>query len=321
MQQRVTVVLEDAVYHFPSNKVRELLKEIENLAQVKVMDPFAPEEEWVSALRDAVAVVNRKGRLSAKMISSSKLRLIARTGVGVDDTRVDLQEAKRRGIVITYNPGANSSSVAELTVLLMLSVFRRLNEVTKAVREGRWTQGVNVLGQELSGKTLGLVGVGNVGRRVATIAKAMGMEVIGYDPYVREVEGIRLMSLEEVLRSSDVVSLHVPLTAETRRLLNAQKFSLMKDGSVLINTSRGEVVDEEALISALRTGKLMGAGLDVLSVEPPKQDNPLLRMDNVIITPHVGGGTREALERGIVGALEEVMRFLRGEQLKNVFKY
>lgn len=317
------VIIESNVVRSASKRVNQALEELSRIAKIVELDPSSPKEEWSREIEDATAVVNRKMKLDRDIIvAAKKLRLVARTGSGVDSTRIDLEEAKKKGIIITYNPGLNSPSVSELTFLLIMSIYRKLLRVTQLVKEGKWLEGVNFPGLELYGKTLGVIGLGNVGRRVAKIAMAYEMRVLGYDPYVRDpIQGIEIVELDQLLRESDIITLHVPLTAETRGLIDGKRLSLVKDGAILINTSRGEIIDEDALIEALRSGKLMGAGLDVLSVEPPSLNNPLLKMENVVITPHIGGTTIEAFERGAESAIREVIRFLRGEPLKNVFNY
>ncbi|EHP70230.1 phosphoglycerate dehydrogenase-like oxidoreductase [Metallosphaera yellowstonensis MK1] len=322
-QERPKVIVESNITNSTSPRVNQVLEELYGIARVVKLDHSSPKEVWIREIDDVVAVVNRKAKLDKEIIAAAKkLRLIARTGSGVDKTRIDLEEAKKKGIIITYNPGLNSPSVSELTFLLIQAIYRKLFKVTQLVKEGRWNEGVNLPGMELSGKTLGIVGLGNIGRRVARIGTAYEMRVLGYDPYVRDkIQGIEIVELEDLLRESDIITLHVPLTEETRGLIDRKRLSLVKDGAVLINASRGEIVDEGALVDALRSGKLMGAGLDVLNVEPPSPDNPLLQMENVIITPHIGGTTIEAFERGAESAIREVIRLLKGEPLKNIFNY
>ncbi|MDR7587822.1 MAG: hydroxyacid dehydrogenase [Armatimonadota bacterium] len=276
----------------------------------------APEPEAVrAALADADAVVVRLVRLRAEEIDAApRLRVIGRHGVGVDN--VDLAAATRRRIPVVYTPGANAVSVAEHTLALLLAVARRLVDLDRAVREGRWQARDEIWGIELAGRTAGVVGVGAVGREVARRCRALGMRVLGYDPYVAEMpEGVeRAESLDDLLRQCDVVSLHVPLRPDTRHLIGRRELAILRPGSVLINTSRGAVVDEGALAEALADGRLAGAGLDVFGTEPPPPDHPLLRAPRAVLTPHAASHTGEALRRMAVAVAEQVLDALAGRR-------
>ncbi|QGA54009.1 hydroxyacid dehydrogenase [Sulfolobus sp. E5-1-F] len=321
---KLKVLVERSIFESNSEKVKKYLEELKELADVEAIDPYASRDEWLSKIKDVIAIINRKAKLDKEILQHANyLRLIARTGVGVDETRIDLDEAKRRGIIITYNPGVNSPSVVELTFLLALALMRKLTRIYDLVKGGKWVEAQGILGWELYGKTMGIIGLGNIGKRVARVAKAFEMRVIGYDPYVIEkpAEVDEMAELRSLLSISDVVTLHIPLTKETKGLIGRKELLLMKKNAIIINTSRGGIIDEEALYEALVNKTIAGAGLDVLSVEPPLETNPLLKLENVIITPHIGGVTAEAFERGAENAILEVMRFLKGEPLKNVFKY
>ncbi|MEM0373764.1 MAG: hydroxyacid dehydrogenase [Sulfolobaceae archaeon] len=324
MNQRQKVLLEKDILNQNSERINRVLKELQNIAEIEVIDPYAPKEEWLKKVKDVNVIVNRKAKLDKEILEYARnLKLIARTGVGVDETRIDIEEAKKKGIIITYNPGVNSQSVAELTFLLMLALYRKIIKINEFVRKGKWVEGQRILGNELYGKTIGIIGLGSIGRRVAKISKAFEMNVLGFDPYVSEkiAEVDMIVDLKTLLSESDIITLHVPLTKETRGMIGRNEILLMKRNAILINTSRGGIVDENALYEALVNGRIAGAGLDVLSVEPPLESNPLLKLDNVIITPHIGGATFEAFERGVENALLEVIRFLKGEPLKNIYKY
>jgi D-3-phosphoglycerate dehydrogenase len=200
---------------------------------------------------------------------------------------------------VLNTPESTTESVAELVVGLMIAVARKIAWCDRQVRSGKWPKS-EAMGVELAGKTLGVVGYGRIGRRVAEIAYAMGMKVVAYDviPIPEEIlakAGARLTSLEEVLQTADVITLHVPLTPETRHLIDASKLEMMKPTAILINASRGEVIDEEALYNALKDGRIAGAGLDVFEKEPPT-GSKLLTLDNAVLTPHIGAQTREAQE-------------------------
>ena len=217
-----------------------------------------------------------------------QLRAIARHGVGYDS--IDIPAATERGIPVTITPGANEDSVAELTITLMLGVYRGFPWRDTQVRTGKWSRRSL---PRLAGKTLGIIGLGRIGKAVARRAAALGLKVLACDPFAdtnfAAEQGIRLVSREEIFQTADIVSLHSPVTPDTRNMIDARALSRMKSGAVLINTSRGGLVDEPALIEALRAGRLMGAGLDVFSVEPLPADNPLTKMDNVLLSPHMAG--------------------------------
>ena len=277
---------------------------------------FMTEDEERSAaerLATAAGLLVRIGYVRRGLIEAlPRLRVITLHGVGVD--QVDVAAARERGIVVTNVPGANAQAVAELTIALMLAVYRRICVADRKVRAGDWA-GARTVGEELQGKTLGIVGLGNIGRRVARLGRAFGMEVLAYAPRPAQAEeDARLVDLDTLLRSADVVSLHAPQTAETTGLIDAGKLALMKPTAILVNTARGLLVDEAALVDALRRGRLAGAGLDVHAQEPPDPGNPLLTMDRVVLTPHVASSTRGALARIALRAGEDMARVLRGEE-------
>jgi len=224
------------------------------------------------------------------------LKVIVRGGVGLDN--IDADYAKSKGIAVMNTPLANSASVAELAIGFMFSLARALFKATASLKAEKWEK-KSFEGDELGGKTLGLVGVGNIGKEVAKRAVGLGMTVIAYDPYVTEVHNVKLVKLDELLTRSDYISLHLPKTKETGNMLGKAQFEKMKTGVRIINCARGGIIDENALIEALTSGKVAGAALDVLAEEPPT-DWKLLKMDNVIGSPHIGAATREA--QGRVGA-------------------
>ena len=236
-----------------------------------------------------------------------RLRVVARYGVGVD--RIDLGAAERHGVVVTVTPGANANAVAELTVALLFAVARPLVRGNEAARAGNWQA---VAGIELAGKTLGLVGLGRIGRLVATKARALGMCVLATDPYVEEHADAQLVDLETLCAEADVVSLHAPLTDETRGLVDRRFLERLKPGAALLNTARAGLVDEDALLAALESGRLRAAALDVLEQEPPPTDHPLLARDDVLVTPHMGPHTAEATTAMGRVALDELVAVLSG---------
>jgi phosphoglycerate dehydrogenase-like enzyme len=245
-----------------------------------------------------------------------RLRLIQKLGVGVDT--IDLDLARQRGIAVCNMPGTNTRAVAELTLLLMLATLRRLTDLDHLVRAGQgWAvadETIDGLG-ELGGRTVGLVGFGAVGRCLAPMLTAVGATVTYTD--VREAAGApaRFLTFDDLLSSADIVSLHVPLTADTAGMMNAAAFSKMKAGSILINAARGRLVDEPALLDVLRRGHLRGAGLDVFNTEPVETSNPLLRCPNVIATPHLAWLTAETIGRSLAVFAENCRRLRHGQEL------
>ena len=224
------------------------------------------------------------------------LKVIVRGGVGLDN--IDADYARSKGITVMNTPKASSASVAELAIGLMFMLARSLYKATATMKAEKWEKKA-FEGDELGGKTLGLIGIGNIGREVAKRANALGMTVIAYDPYVKEAEGVRLVQLDELLAKSDYISLHLPKTKESANMIGKAQFEKMKAGVRLVNCARGGIVDEAALYEALVSGKVAGAALDVFAEEPPI-DYRLLKLANVIGSPHIGAATHEA--QGRVGA-------------------
>jgi D-3-phosphoglycerate dehydrogenase / 2-oxoglutarate reductase len=260
------------------------------------------------------AIVVRSGtRLDAPLIEKAqRLKVIGRAGVGVDN--VDVDAATRRGIVVANAPESTVVSAAEHTLALMLALARNVPQAHGALKAGRWERS-RLGGFELAGKTLGVLGLGRIGREVARRALALGMRVVAYDPFVaperfRELGVEAAQSPEDVYAAADVLSLHLPLTPETRDLLGADAFAQMRDGIRIVNAARGELVDEAALVDAIKSGKVAGAALDVFSAEP--YDGPLLELDEVIVTPHLAASTNEAQDRAGVIIVEQVTAALEG---------
>jgi D-3-phosphoglycerate dehydrogenase len=269
------------------------------------------EEELLAGLRDFDAIVAGNDPLTARVLEGlPRLRAIARWGVGVD--AVDLDAATRLGIIVTNTPGLIVDTVADLAFALMLAVARRIVEADRWVRTGQWREFQTTL---VWGKTLGLVGVGAIGTAVARRARGFSMTVLGYDPVPRpeaEEVGVRYVPLDELLQTADFVSLHAPLTPQTRGLINARALALMKPTAILINTSRGGLVDQAALYEALRDGRIAGAGLDVFAKEPPDPDDPLLRLNNCVFTPHCGNNARETIEQVNLRVAENLIESFSG---------
>ena len=243
---------------------------------------------------------------------ANRLKVIARYGVGVDN--VDLLAAKQKGITVTNTPNANSVSVAELTVSLILALARQIPEAVSSTRRGEWPR---VSGVTLEGKTVGIFGLGAIGKRLAQRLSGFDCRILVYDPFVdrdfAEQYGIQITDRESVVEQADFLSLHLPLLPETRRMVDDSFLASMKPGAFLINTSRGEVVDEQALLHALESGRLRGAALDAFSEEPPASDHPLLQLPQVIVTPHMGAHTDGATNTMGWMALKDCLSVLHGE--------
>lgn len=252
---------------------------------------------------------------------ATSARLLQKIGAGTDN--IDLAAAARRGLAVANTPGGNAAAVAELTILMILALYRKLRLVEAAVRAGRWPAWEHRPSSfELQAKVHGIVGLGAVGQEVARRSRAFGADVRYVDIADRDDVAARLgvtsRPLGDLLRESDVVSLHVPLTEESRHLVGRDELAVMKPSALLINVARGGVVDESALYAALRDGRLAGAGIDVWQREPPAPDDPLLRMDNVVATPHVGAGTRDTYQRVLAMAVENIRRVATGAPARHV---
>ena len=270
--------------------------------------------EIAPLLADVVGAILGLDHVTAESLAgATRLKVLSRYGVGVD--KVDLEAATARGVVVTVTPGANSLAVAELTLALMLAVARRIPYHDAIVRAGNWSR---LAGVELMGGTLGLIGLGRIGQEVARRAAAFGMNITFYDPFppppdVLASLGASPRSLEQLLAESDVVSLHLPLSDGTRQLINRQTLAWMKPSALLINTARGEIVDEDALYEALSSGRLGGAGCDVFSREP-FTGSPLLTLDTFVAAPHIGSNTVQTTLRMGLMASENALAVLRGER-------
>jgi D-3-phosphoglycerate dehydrogenase len=254
-----------------------------------------PKEELINRVKDFDAMVVRSAtKVRQPMIDKmERMKLIIRGGVGIDN--IDADYAKQKGIEVKNTPAASSRSVAEITIGHMLALARHIARGTQSIKEGNWEKKA-LKGTELLDKTLGIIGIGRIGKEVIKIAKALGMKVIAYDPYVKEVDDVELVDLNTLLNSSDYISIHVPFTPETKYLLDKAEFEKMKDGVIVINCARGGVVNESALLEAIKSGKVGGTGIDVFEVEPPKSSK-LLNLPNVTFTPHIGAATSEAQAR------------------------
>ncbi len=268
------------------------------------------EAELRSALSDCAALVVRsETKVTADLMDSAPtLRVVGRAGVGVDN--IDVPAATERGIVVMNAPDGNTITTAEHTIALLIALARRVPQANSSLKSGHWDR-KSFIGVELQGKTLGVVGMGRIGRTVAARARGFGMKIVAFDPFIapetaRDLE-IELAPLEELFTNADFITIHTPLTAETRGVIGRDAFARMKQGVRIINCARGGLVDESALHDAIKSGKVAGAALDVFAQEPPPPDHPLLLLDEVIATPHLGASTAEAQE-GVALTVAEQMR-------------
>jgi D-3-phosphoglycerate dehydrogenase len=260
-----------------------------------------------------VIIVRSRTKVTKEVIDASSAKIIARVGVGLDNVDVKAAEAKK--IRVINAPEAASVAVAELAIGLMISLARSIPRADAEGKKGNWIK-KDLMGTQLSGKYLGVVGVGNIGRTVGRLAKAMHMNLIGYDPYPINKEfvsetGMIVTDLDTLVESADFITCHVPSTPETKHMFNAARFGKMKPTAYLVNTSRGEIIDENALYEALKAGRPAGAALDVYEVEPPT-NKQLLGLPNVVCTPHIGAQTKEAQELASIVIAEKVIQILRG---------
>ncbi|MEN8264894.1 MAG: phosphoglycerate dehydrogenase [Nitrospirota bacterium] len=267
-------------------------------------------------------VIRSATKVTADLIKAAKkLKVVGRAGSGLDN--VDKAAATKNGIVVMNTPGGNTITTAEHTVALMLSMARRIPQATASLKQSKWEK-KKFMGVELYGKTLGIIGLGNIGKHVAKMAQGMGMEVVAYDPYLSEEKanelGVTGVMLNELFKKSDFITNHVPLTDETKNLIGAKNIAKMKKGVRIINAARGGVVDEEALYKALKSGKVASAALDVFAKEPPEK-SPLLELDNFICTPHLGASTADAQENVAVAVANQIVDYLLHDTIRNAVNF
>ena len=290
-----------------------VLDELNSLGEcIDISASESKDQDLVSEISNAEIVVIRSAtKLSKEIIEKGdNLKIIARCGVGVDN--IDIEYAKSQNIKVTNSPSANLISVVELTIALIINASRKINLSDNHLKEGKWNR-KEFIGMELSGKQLGIVGFGKAGRLVSERMKSFGMTIAFYDPYVKDWNGPeKSLELDELLRTSDVISIHVIKTEETENLISKDKLDLLKKSAILINTSRGGVVDEGYLIELLRLNKLFGAGLDVYSEEPPKNIKDIDAI-NLITTPHIGASTNEAQLKAGLDTIENIQKILAGD--------
>lgn len=277
-------------------------------------------EEILHGAREADAILCLlTDRIDAALLAQcAHIRVIASCSVGVD--HIDLAAATQRGIPVGHTPGVLTETTADLAFALLLAAARRVGEADRFVRTGQWTHARRwepdlLLGKDLFGATLGIVGLGAIGQAVARRAQGFGMRVLAWNRTPRMVAGVECVSLAQLLEESDFVSLHVALACETKRLIDAAAFAQMKSGAILVNTARGDVVDQSALVEALRSGKLASAGLDVFEREPLEATSPLLQLENVVLAPHIGSASEATRKRMTALSVENLLAGLAGKPL------
>ena len=250
--------------------------------------------------------------------AASRLKVVGRAGTGVDN--IDLEAATEKGIVVMNTPGGNTVAAAEHAVSMMLSMARKIPQACASMKEGKWEK-KKFMGVEVHGKTLGVIGMGRIGSLVAKMGLGLGMRVIACDPYLSQKAakdmGVTLTDLDTLYAESDFITIHAPLTQETRNMISREAFKKMKEGVMLVNCARGGIVDEEALMEAIEVGKVAGAALDVFATEPPPPNYPLLKLEEVICTPHLGASTREAQEVVAIAIVQQIIDYLKRGIVKN----
>jgi D-3-phosphoglycerate dehydrogenase len=301
-----------------SDVAREIFEKTEGIECV--VDTSITPEELVEQIKDyAGLVVRSRTKVTAEVLAAAtNLKVIGRAGTGVDN--IDVTEATKRGVVVMNTPGGNTITTGEHAVAMMVALSRNIPQATASMREGKWEK-KRFEGTELTNKTLGILGVGNIGSIVASRAQGLKMSVIAFDPYISdeaaEKLSITLVTMDELYAKSDFISIHVPLTKETANIVDKDALAKMKKGAFLINCARGGIVNEQDLADAITSGHLAGAAFDVFSKEPPAADNPLLKLDEVILTPHLGASTQEAQENVARAVAEQISEYLTTGSVRN----
>lgn len=297
------VLICDATDQSALDTIAEAGHEVVNLPDI------TPEELMAAAAEYDVFVVRSRTKIREALIdAATNLKAIVRGGVGLDN--IDVDYARSKGIQVLNTPTASTDAVAELTIGYIFAMARQIPQMTASMKAGEWAKKA-FKGSEVGGKTLGLVGAGNIGQATGRRARTLGMSVVAYDPYVKSADGIEMMSLEEVVSQADYISLHIPHTDETHNILAAAAFENMKKGVYIVNCGRGGTIDEDALFAAIENGKVAGAALDVYAEEPSK-GHKLYTLPQVIGSPHVGAGTKEASARVGAETAQQVIKALKG---------
>ena len=309
----------------PEAEWKESHKVLKEIAEVKTGEPSVTytENQLIREIKDIAAlIITSQHHVTRRVIEAAKkLKVIVKYGSKPGIDNVDLKAATEKGIIVCYTPYANSDSVSEHTMSLILALLKKLYVTSFQLRQGKWRD-KSLLGYQLLGKTVGIIGLGNIGCNFVEKIRGFGVKLLAYDPYVSEEHakqvGVRLVDFKTLLKESDIITIHAALTEETVHLIGEKELKLIKKSAFIVNTARGAIMDEKALIKALREGWIAGAALDVFEEEPPKHDNPLFKMDNVLVTPHFASCTYEAYQREAFMAVEQVLKVLRGKKPKFV---
>ncbi|MGC9022988.1 MAG: phosphoglycerate dehydrogenase, partial [Dissulfurimicrobium sp.] len=282
--------------------------------------PGIPADELLDAVKDVDGLVIRSNtKVTADVVNAARrLKVIGRAGSGLDN--VDIQACNKRGIVVMNTPGGNTNSAAEHTIAMILALSRHIPQATASMKAGKWEK-KRFMGQEVAGKTLGIIGMGRIGSVITQLAQGLKMKVVAFDPYVipevAEKLGVEMTNLDDLLAKSDYITVHTPLTKETKGFLNKGLFNKMKPGAYVINCARGGIINEEDLYEALTSGRIAGAALDVFEKEPTTKENPLLSLDNFICTPHLGASTKEAQENVALAVAKQIVDYLTKGEVRN----
>ncbi|MGR3810933.1 2-hydroxyacid dehydrogenase [Jiulongibacter sp. NS-SX5] len=289
----------------------EAMEILHNSKDLEVLKAFDFDLTHINTQEVEAVITRGKGQITPEFLDLfPQLKAVARAGVGLDN--VDIPYASQKGVKVLNNPGVNSQTVAEHTIALILMLQRKMYDAVKQVKENNWPWRNKFNGDEVYEKTLGIIGMGTIGQKVAKIAEAMGMKIIYFDPNIQYLP-YAYGSLEEVLAVADVVTLHVPLFDATRHLINLKTLSLMKPQSILINTARGPIVNETAVLKALQKGQLGGYAADVMTLEPPSDNNPLIALPNVLLTAHLASLTKRTYNKMCVDAVNNIIAILNGD--------
>lgn len=312
-----TVILDDWENYIVNHSA---LSHLKSFSEVEIYNDKPDFENLVSRLKeaDAIILIRERTKITKDLIEKlPKLKFIAQTGKGIK--HLDEKSISNAQIPIAISPGGSKVAVTELTLTFLLSLFKRVHELDLKVKDNHWPE---VIGTNLEGKTLGVIGLGQIGTSVANAAKGLGMKVIAWGPTLTEErasrEGVQFVTQTELLKYSDAISLHVRLVPETYHLLKKEHFELMKKNAFIINTSRGAIIDENALINALQNELIAGAGLDVFEEEPLNDDNPLKKLPNTILTPHVGWKTNHTFNKFIEDSIENIENFFYKKDFNNI---
>lgn len=298
------------------NDIIEMLSDYEVLMNESGR-PFV-ENELNELIRDVDGIIVGVDKITKEILDNAKkLKVITKYGVGLDN--IDIEYAKKLGIKITYTPGANKESVADLVFTMILELSRQLFKMDKIVRDNRWDK---VIGREVYGKVIGIIGTGNIGKSVAKRATGFDMRILGYDmfpdyEFAKEI-GMEYVDFETLLKNSDYITLHIPFTESMHHFIDREELEMIKTTAYIINTSRGELINEEALYEALKQKRLAGAALDVFEIEPP-YNSKLIKLENVILSPHCGASTEDAINRMNMMAVEGLKSILEGKEPKFVY--